>query len=743
MYSMRFSLRRKIIAIACGSAIIPIVVMFIITNILEDNLQFCMKDEVNSLIESHVSQLAADLYEECRSADQLLVTETRRASMALEALLSDEGRVVIQKNVTDWPANNMRSTEKSDVTLPVLSIGENKLTYAQRKGKPLSMLVEATRISGAYFTIFQRINPEGDMLVVDTTVASGSGNWKLGDVFYSLGDDGHVESAIGDVLSGRNAEKYEHQDDGTRFTIYIPLRDQNGYVTGMISVYMDSDIVKVLKRSMLKTTIGKTGYTWVIGTREGDRGRFLVSNSPETDGAFVDSVAGTKGFVEDLINQAIDTGEGKLNSKIYSWKSGTDGSGRDKLSVYTYFKPWGWVLGVGVYLDEYQGISDRLTGVLDYLVEWLLITGMVLLAITLAFSFYASGLIATPVSHMVDLVKIIADGDVYNARKRLGGVEERCPNARRAIKYADTPEVLDETGQLYIAVKGMVEALHSLIGQVQRSGIQVTTSSTEIAASARQLEVTVNQQAAATTQISATSAEISANSGELAGAMRYVNEAASNMDSLASEGQDGLKTMVRIMDDLSTATLSITGKLDEINDRANSIESIVTTITKVADRTNLLSLNAAIEAEKAGKFGQGFSVVAAEIRRLADQTSVAALEIEDMIRNMRNSVDSGVDEMEKFTSDVRFGADKAGKLGKKLEGIMTGVRELNPRIEQVNDGMGAQAEGAEQISEAMAQLSDTASDTSDALAEFNRATSQLNEAVQGLRSEVSRFKVSE
>ena len=84
----------------------------------------------------------------------------------------------------------------------------------------------------------------------------------------------------------------------------------------------------------------------------------------------------------------------------------------------------------------------------------------------------------------------------------------------------------------------------------------MTTSSTEIAASARQLEVTVNQQAAATTQISATSAEISANSGELAGAMHHVNESASNMDNLASEGQDGLKTMIRIMDDLSSATMT-------------------------------------------------------------------------------------------------------------------------------------------------------------------------------------------
>ena len=740
---MRFSLRKKIIAIACGAAIIPILAMFIITDILEDHLQDCMKGEVRSLIESHVSLLTGDLYEECRTADQLLSAETERAAMALETLMEDLGSVVILKRVSDWPVNNLRAQGVDEVTVPVLTIGKKELTYAKRKGKPLPMLVEATRISGAYCTIFQRMNPEGDMLVVDTTAPAERLNWKLGDIFYSLGEGGKVVSAIDDVLSGRTSKKYENLDYGTRYTIYIPLRDQDNFVTGMMAVYMDDDILQVLRKSMLKTSIGKTGYIWVIGTKGESKGHYIVSNSSKTDGLHVDSVGGHDGFVHELIAEAKEAGEGKLSSKTYVWRTGPEDEGRDKLSVFTYFKPWGWVIGAGVYLDEYQGITSRLTGVLDYLVEWLSITGLVLLGITLAVSFYASGLIATPVSHMVDLVKIIASGDLHQARETIAAVDESCPNARKAVSNADRPEMLDETGQLYLAVKGMVDTLYSLIGQVQRSGIQVTTSSTEIAASARQLEVTVSQQATATTQISATSAEISANSGELAGTMHHVNDAASTMDNLAFEGQDGLKTMIRIMDDLSGATLIITSKLDEINDRANAIEGIVNTITKVADRTNLLSLNAAIEAEKAGKFGQGFSVVAAEIRLLADQTSVAALEIEDMIGNMRSSVDSGVDEMEKFASDVRFGAEKAGKLGKKLEGIMTGVRELNPRIEQVNDGMTAQAEGAGQISEAMSQLSETAADTSDALSEFNRATSQLNEAVQGLRSEVSRFKVSE
>ncbi|WP_320171462.1 methyl-accepting chemotaxis protein [Maridesulfovibrio sp.] len=740
---MRFSLRRKIITIACGAAIIPIMVMFFITNVLEDRLQVCLQGEVRSLIETHISQLTRDLYDECRASSELLMDETRRASVALQTLLQESGAVEVSKMVSDWPLHNPRGEDETEISVPVMSMGGVKLVYSERKNNPLPVLVEASSISGAYCTVYQRINPEGDMLVVDTTAPEGAENSRPGDIFYSLGKDGKASTVIDDVLSGRTVEKFVSADHGTRFVVYSPLRDKDNFITGMLAVHMDDNIVAIFRKSMLKTTIGKTGYVWAIGTRGKNNGKYVVAGSPAQDGRSVDAAGGKKEFADSLIEQAVSAGEGKLSSMEYLWKTEKDDKERQKIAVFTYYKPWGWVIGSCVPLDEYQGITNRLEGVLDYMVQWLTAAGIVLLVITLSVSLWVSGLIANPVSRMVDLVKVVAEGDLFTAKNKLAEIEQECSGARHAADNRENDSLLDETGQLYLAMKNMVDNLFSLVAQVQRSGIQVTTSSTEIAASARQLDVTFHQQAAATNQISATSTEISANSMELAGTMHLLNDSASGMGALASDGQDGLRTMIRIMDELSQGTASITGKLAEINDRANSIVGIVSTITKVADRTNLLSLNAAIEAEKAGKFGQGFSVVAEEIRRLADQTSVAALEIENMIGNMRISVDSGVEEMDKFAADVRLGASKAGKLGKKLDGIMVGVRDLTPRIEVVNEGMSAQAEGAEQISEAMSQLSETASDTSDALGEFNRAAGQLNEAVQGLRGEVSRFKVSE
>ncbi|MCA1993616.1 MAG: methyl-accepting chemotaxis protein, partial [Coleofasciculus sp. S288] len=168
----------------------------------------------------------------------------------------------------------------------------------------------------------------------------------------------------------------------------------------------------------------------------------------------------------------------------------------------------------------------------------------------------------------------------------------------------------------------------------------------------------------------------------------------------------------------------------------------VTTITKVADQTNLLSLNAAIEAEKAGEYGLGFAVVAREIRRLADQTAVATLDIENMVREMQSAVSTGVMEMDKFTKEVGQSVEDVRDISVQLGSIIEQVQALSPRFEAVNQGMETQSQGAQQINEAMVQLSEASSQTATALREINSAIEQLNDAAHGLRHEISRFKVN-
>ncbi|MDZ8053052.1 MAG: methyl-accepting chemotaxis protein [Aulosira sp. ZfuVER01] len=301
--------------------------------------------------------------------------------------------------------------------------------------------------------------------------------------------------------------------------------------------------------------------------------------------------------------------------------------------------------------------------------------------------------------------------------------------------------IKDEIGQILEAFKNMMQKLSSLIRQVQNSGIQVTTSATQIAASGKQLEATLAEQVASTNQVTATAKEIAATSKELVNTMEQVVAMSQITTQAASISQTDLVRMEGSMRQLAEATNSIASRLGVISEKANNINNIVLTITKVADQTNLLSLNAAIEAEKAGEYGLGFAVVAREIRRLADQTAVATLDIEQMVKQMQSSVSTGVMEMDKFAAEVGRSVADVGNISTQIGQIITKVQDLNPRFELVNKGMETQSIGAQQISDAMLQLSSTSLQTADSLREINSAIAQLNQVSQGLRQEISRFKV--
>ncbi|MEJ5864961.1 methyl-accepting chemotaxis protein [Pseudomonas farsensis] len=299
----------------------------------------------------------------------------------------------------------------------------------------------------------------------------------------------------------------------------------------------------------------------------------------------------------------------------------------------------------------------------------------------------------------------------------------------------------DEFGAIESGFNEMAESLAGLVSQAQRSSVQVTTSVTEIAATSKQQQATATETAATTTEIGATSREIAATSRDLVRTMTEVTSAADQASSLAGSGQQGLARMEETMHQVMGAAELVNAKLGILNEKAGNITQMVVTIVKVADQTNLLSLNAAIEAEKAGEYGRGFAVVATEVRRLADQTAVATYDIEQMVREIQSAVSAGVMGMDKFSEEVRRGMFEVQQVGEQLSQIIHQVQALAPRVLMVNEGMQAQATGAEQINQALAQLSDASTQTVESLRQASFAIDELSQVAAGLRGGVSRFKV--
>ncbi|MHA6141386.1 methyl-accepting chemotaxis protein [Pseudomonas mohnii] len=373
---------------------------------------------------------------------------------------------------------------------------------------------------------------------------------------------------------------------------------------------------------------------------------------------------------------------------------------------------------------ENKVVADKDMAAIDEAV----VAAKISMGISLLVAILAAGLcglllmraIMAPMNRIVSILEVMRTGDLSN---RL--------NLERK----------DEFGAVETGFNDMMSELTSLVSQAQRSSVQVTTSVTEIAATSKQQQATATETAATTTEIGATSREIAATSRDLVRTMTEVSSAADQASVAAGSGQQGLARMEETMHSVMGAADLVNAKLAILNEKAGNINQVVVTIVKVADQTNLLSLNAAIEAEKAGEYGRGFAVVATEVRRLADQTAVATYDIEQMVREIQSAVSAGVMGMDKFSEEVRRGMSEVQQVGEQLSQIIHQVQALAPRVLMVNEGMQAQATGAEQINHALVQLGDASSQTVESLRQASFAIDELSQVAVGLRSGVSRFKV--
>ena len=299
----------------------------------------------------------------------------------------------------------------------------------------------------------------------------------------------------------------------------------------------------------------------------------------------------------------------------------------------------------------------------------------------------------------------------------------------------------DEVGILAGYIDQFVEKIASVLSGVKNATDSLGGTAVEMYATSKQQETTIHHFGASTTEIAAAVRQITVTGNELVNTMGEVENVAKNSAGLAATSRTGLAEMKLVMQQLADQSASISEKLEQINSKTKDISGVVVTITKVADQTNLLSVNAALEAEKAGEHGRGFLVVAREIRRLADQTASATLDIEHTVKHMQSAVSTGVMEMDKFSSHVTNSVTQVENIGATLTNIIESVEVMKNQFGSVSQGMNSQNLGAQQIGEAMGNLSDNVKVTIQSLGEFTKAADQMKNSVGALNNEVTRFRM--
>lgn len=746
------TLRKKIILICIVSALVP--TLFSAWRVFKK--ESLVNNEMQKSLGEYSAQLvdraADDAYSTLEISQALIQKNVDQALNFGNFIFKQGGALSFAGPNVSWNAINQFTQKATPVSLPRLIVGSTWIKPNADFKTATPVVDEITGLTGATCTLFQRINDTGDMLQVATTVSNKDGTRAISSYIPALNPDGTKNSVIATVLGGETYRGRAFVVNAWYMTAFEPLRNDRGEVVGMLYVGVTRDSTRVMRDVLAKTEVGKSGSIKIIygsadsaAVSHNFTGECIIARDNADIGKIYtdEQDANGKYYVRTILEKAPKLKPYDDGRMIVPLQDPSTKIIHNEILEYQYFKPWDWIIIASAPESDFAQARDKIHDELHGLKMESYIAGLVGLVFAIFLAMFVSARIARPVAHVTEIAGRIAQGDLIAAGELAGA--STCSLSSNGDKLSLSERFArtrDETGRLFCATRAMIDNLFSLISQVKSASIQLISTATQISATSKQQEVTVQNFGTSTSEIAAAVKEISATSQELLKTMDDVTVVASDTGSQAAAAHTTIGGVEEAMRRLAQATTSISTKLSVINEKANNIGSVITTITKVADQTNLLSLNAAIEAEKAGEYGLGFSVVAREIRRLADQTAVATLDIEQMIREMQASVSTGVMEMDKFSEEVRRGVQEASKLGQDFGKIIDQVQALSPRFETVHEGMQAQSQGAQQINDAMLQLTDAARQSAVSIREFNLASEQLHRAVQGLKEEISKFKVS-
>jgi len=302
-------------------------------------------------------------------------------------------------------------------------------------------------------------------------------------------------------------------------------------------------------------------------------------------------------------------------------------------------------------------------------------------------------------------------------------------------------ETDDEVGELSDAFNSMLTSLKEIIGTIVDLSAQVAAAAEQLRSEALQMVSDSDQVVTQTNTIATASEEMSATSGDIARNCELAADNSRAANEAALSGSVIIKAAVDGMNRIAECVRQSAATVELLGERSNQIGTIIGTIEDIADQTNLLALNAAIEAARAGEQGRGFAVVADEVRALAERTTKATREIGDMIMTIQLETKNAVLTMEEGVAEVGRGTADAARSGEALRNILGKIEGVTSQVNQIATAAEHQTATTGQISQNLLQVNSAVNDTTRGARETAQAASRLAGAAAELKSLVKRFKI--
>jgi methyl-accepting chemotaxis protein len=343
------------------------------------------------------------------------------------------------------------------------------------------------------------------------------------------------------------------------------------------------------------------------------------------------------------------------------------------------------------------------------------------------------------------LVVLVLLGGLIRASivNQLGGEPSEAAAVMERVASGDlTADVGNPAkGSLLDALGGMVTSLRSLVREVSSSAVTLASNAEQIRHASSEVATAAEHQADATSAMAAAIEELTVSSNHISDSARETETDSREAMALASEGSDRVDQATEAIRKIATTVSDASARIHALEERASQVSSIANVIKDIAGQTNLLALNAAIEAARAGEQGRGFAVVADEVRKLAERTSTATTEIEQMILGIQGDTGGAVEAMNAALPEVEQGVQLAGHASESLRGIEAGAGRTLERIGEVATATREQSTASTSIAQRVEEIAQMVDETTATIRGTAETAHQLEQIAQGLKSQIGRFKV--